>query len=267
MIVPEEPQAGRLLRLRGEALHPARYDLQKLTRIRKTIPARFWSALYQQNPIPDDGVYFVKENFRPGASALKQGKRAYMAWDFAISEKKHNDWTVGVVGLQDSNDDIHIVDVIRFKSADVTVMVDHIMQTAQRWGTGTGGIQAGFEDGQIFRAVEPVLRREMKRKRLHFPTKTLKPFTDKMARARPLQGRMQNGSVRFDISAPWYDALRQEMLRFPAGAHDDQVDALAWLVQLVNEYAPPKPEHGRQKESWRDKLAANPVVGVGHMAA
>lgn len=267
LIVPQEPQNGRLLRLKGEALHPARYDLQKLTRIRKTIPARFWSALYQQNPVPDDGVYFVKENFRPGASALKQGKRAYMAWDFAISEKKHNDWTVGVVGLQDSNDDIHIVDLIRFKSADVTVMVDHIMQTARRWSMDVGGIQAGFEDGQIFRAVEPVLRREMKNRRMYFPTKTLKPFTDKMARARPLQGRMQNGSIRFDTSAPWFDTLRTEMLRFPAGAHDDQVDALAWLVQLVNDNAPPRPERERRKESWRDRLTVGYTTGVGHMAA
>ena len=264
LIVDYKPEAGRLLRLRGEPLHPQRYDLQKLNRIKKTIPARFWSALYQQNPVPDEGVYFTKEQFRGGASPVQTGKRAFMAWDFAISEKKHNDWTVGVCGLQDSDDVVHVVDVVRFRSADVTVIVGAIMAMAERWGGAA--VQAGFEDGQIFRAIEPVLQRAMKSKRLYFPTTTLKPFTDKMARARPLQARMQQGMVRFDTSAPWYEALRTELLRFPAGVHDDQVDGIAWLIQLINSMAPPVEAAQKKRPSWRDKLKVLNNSG-SHMAA
>lgn len=264
LIVYHEPANGRLLRRQGEALHPARYDVDKLNRIRKTIPARFWSALYQQNPVPDDGVYFAKEQFQSGANTELNGKRAFMAWDFAISEKKHNDWTVGVVGLQDCNDVLHIVDVVRFKSSDVLFMAQAIVKLAQRWGGNT--VQAGFEDGQIFRALEPVLRREMAAQRLYFPTTTLKPFTDKMARARVLQGRMQQGLVRFTSDAPWFDTLRTEMLRFPAGVHDDQVDACAWMAQLVAGIAPPQPPRQKKHKSWRDKLGRS-SAGASHMAA
>ena len=34
--------------------------------------------------------------------------------------------------------------------------------------------------------------------------------------------------------APWYSDLRAELLSFPAGKHDDQVDALGLIGQLLD---------------------------------
>ena len=76
------------LRKQGEALHPERYDIIKLNRIKKTIPPRFWSALYQQNPVPDDGAYFTKDQFRRALVPAIRRCNVFIAWDFAISEKK-----------------------------------------------------------------------------------------------------------------------------------------------------------------------------------
>jgi phage terminase large subunit-like protein len=87
-----------------------------------------------------------------------------------------------------------------------------------------------------------------------------------MARARPLQGRMQQGMVSFSDTAEWYDAARAEMLRFPAGVHDDQVDALAWMATMAVGREPPRKRKVKEPDSWRKKL--NMVGGtVGHMAA
>jgi hypothetical protein len=36
------------------------------------------------------------------------------------------------------------------------------------------------------------------------------------------------------INAPWYADLRSELLSFPAGKHDDQVDALGLVGQLLD---------------------------------
>jgi len=36
------------------------------------------------------------------------------------------------------------------------------------------------------------------------------------------------------ISASWFEAFRSERLSFPAGKHDDQVDALRLVGQLLN---------------------------------
>ena len=242
----------RFLRGKGGALHPQRYDTKKLHAIRKTIPPRFWAALYQQNPVPDDGAYFTKDHFRRAPLPPLRKANVYVAFDFAISEKKQNDYTVGVVGLQDENDVLHVAEVMRFKSGDGMFVVESILNLCQKWYSPN--LILGFEDGQIFRAIESLLKKRMRERKFYPSTQLLKPITDKMARARPLQGRMQQGMVSFADGAQWFDAARAEMLRFPAGVHDDQVDALAWMATMVVGREPPRQQQAKAPKSWKDKL-------------
>lgn len=267
MIVRGEcPAKGRYLRSKGDALHPERYDLVKLKRIKQTISPRFWAALYQQNPVPDDGAYFLKEHFRRGGVPRIKDANVFVAFDFAISEKKQNDYTVGVVGLQDSSDILHVADMVRFKSGDGMFIVEAILNLCQKWYTPS--LVLGFEDGQIWRAIESLLRKRMRERKFYPSTVVLKPITDKMARARPLQGRMQQGMVSFSDTGDWYDGCRAEMLRFPAGVHDDQVDAVAWMTTMAVGRAAPNPPKEKPMKSWRSRLNGLSGLGDGgHMAA
>jgi len=72
--------------------------------------------------------------------------------------------------------------------------------------------------------------------------------------------------VSFSDSAEWYEGARAEMLRFPAGVHDDQVDALAWMATMAVNKEPPRRPKTKEPESWRKKLS---VLGgtVSHMTA
>ena len=253
------PVNGHLLRSKGEALHPARYDIQKLNQIKRTISPRFWSALYQQNPVPDDGAYFLKETFRRAEIPHISKANVYIAWDFAISEKKQNDYTVGTVLLHDEHDVLHVAEQVRFKSGDAFFIVEAILNLSERWYSPS--LTVGFEDGQIFRAIESLLKKRMRERQRYTPVMTLKPLTDKLARARPLQGRMQQGMISFNSVGEWYDTCRTEMLRFPAGAHDDAVDSLGWAVQMAIGRQPPRGAAPPQRQkSWRDRLNG---VGTG----
>jgi len=249
---PEDPHT--LLRLKGEALHPARYDLDKLLRIKaQNKGGRWWSALYQQNPVPDDGGYFEKAQFRRSLAPSHKKCNVFIAWDFAISERKHNDYTVGTVGIQDDDDVLHIVDQVRFRSGDAFFIVDSILTLASKWHNPT--LQLGFEDGQIYRSLEALLKKRMRERRVYPSITVLKPLTDKLTRARALQGRMQQGMVSFTTQGDWYDSCRQEMLRFPAGAHDDQVDSLAYVASMAVGREPPSKPRQQKDTSWRDKLS------------
>jgi predicted phage terminase large subunit-like protein len=254
----------KLLRIKGEALHPARYDLDKLLRIKaQNKGGRWWSALYQQNPVPDDGGYFQRDQFQQTAPPSLRLANVFIAWDFAISEKKQNDYTVGTVALQDFDDMLHVVDQVRFKSGDAFYIVEAILNLASRWHNPS--LVIGFEDGQIYRAIEALLKKRMKERGFYPPTTVLKPITDKLARGRALQGRMQQKMVSFAAGAPWFNSLRTEMLRFPAGVNDDQVDSLSWIAQMVVGREPPKPPVQKALKSWRDKLRTDGALT--HMAA
>jgi predicted phage terminase large subunit-like protein len=261
----------RLLRMPGEALHPERYNEKMMISMKANQPPRIWSALYQQNPVPDEGVYFKKDYFRyePTPPAA-YNRNVFQAWDFAIGEKQVNDFTVGVTLVQDEHDFLHLVEVIRFKGDSFTI-VEEILNAAERWGSEpTAPLVLGVEDSQIWKAIKPLLEKRMAERAIYPPYEVLKPLTDKLARARSLQGRMQQGRVYFPQNASWLNDVQTELLRFPAGAHDDVVDALAWAVNLCVGRSPklmPKP---KELPSWKDKI--NSLIdlqgrGGGHMAA
>jgi predicted phage terminase large subunit-like protein len=52
----------------------------------------------------------------------------------------------------------------------------------------------------------------------------------KVARAEAVTAHFEAGKIRFPRHASWFGPLVDEMLRFPVGRHDDQVDALCMAV-------------------------------------
>jgi predicted phage terminase large subunit-like protein len=263
------PEGAKLLRQAGEALHPERYSTKMLENYKANMHPRIWSALYQQNPVPDEGMYFKTEWFRTQPSMPQIRKRhLYQAWDYAIGEKQQNDYTVGSTILQDENNFLHVLDVVRFKG-DTFTIIEEMLNFYQKWTLYPDTpVALGVEDGQIWRAIEPVFKQRCAERGVFPPYEVLKPLTDKLVRARALQGRMQQGRVVFQ-EADWLIPLKREFLRFPAGDHDDIVDSLAWNCNMITGKAPPKvdaPQNSGLK-SWKEKISGIMGVEVGHMAA
>jgi hypothetical protein len=74
-------------------------------------------------------------------------------------------------------------------------------------------------------------------------------------RARAIHAR-PHGDARLCVrqGAPWFADLRAELLSFPAGRHDDQVDALGLVGQLldkINAGQKPKPPDLTQRDACR----------------
>jgi predicted phage terminase large subunit-like protein len=264
------PEGSRLTRPMGTAIHPARYTTEMMLKIKNNLigggQKRVWDALYQQNPIPDEGNYFSKEMFRYyGSAPDRRDLYIYQAWDFAISEGKESDYTVGTCIGVDHRDNIYYLAQKRFRIQDGGFIIDEILDFAQEWDAD----QLGFEDGQIWKAIEFQFQKRCEERRQYPSHELLKPLTDKMVRANPLKGRMQLGKVYFDKHAPYFTELMKEMLHFPAGKHDDQIDSLAWAIRLTLARAAPRDQRPTPKvKSWKDELAGMlSGRGSSHMAA
>lgn len=249
------PEGALMTRPKGTAIHPARYDTAAMLRIKNNLVAsgqkRVWQALYQQNPTPDDGIYFSKDMLRWYVhEPQRRHMFVYQAWDFAITEEEQNDYTVCCTIGQDEFDNLYILHIFRFRSDDGNAIVEHMIDNSIAYGADL----LGFEDGQIWKSLKAQYVKRCEERQHYTTFEVLQPLTDKMVRANPLKGRMQLGKVFVKKDAPWTDAYVRELMTFPAGKHDDQVDATSWAVRLTLTRSAPRRPPPPKLASWRDKL-------------
>jgi predicted phage terminase large subunit-like protein len=254
-------------RKKDEALHPERYPLPALKKIRKTLAPRDWAALYQQNPQVEEGAYFAKNMIRYYKS-LPKYLDIYAAGDLAISKKEHADYTVFLVAGVDDKENIYMLDSYKGRwNADE--IIDVMFEIHKKWKPR----RFGLEKGHISLTMDAPLQRRIKDAKLYdLHVESLPPGkADKELRARSIQGLMALGKVYWPEGALWVDDFLNEMLRFPNGVKDDCVDAAAWIGKMlaVQGYIGTGRPKNRDK-SWRKKLKGY-VMGNketnSHMAA
>lgn len=244
-------------RKRGEPLHKERYDLTQLKMIRKAVGERTWAALYQQNPVPDEGAQFQKSMIKYyRKDQLPDELTKVSAWDLAIGQKEVNDKTVGFTWGKDRVGDYWFVDC-RHGHFDAFEIVNEICDSFERHKPFTVGI----EKDKIALAVGPLLDTVIDDRELYAMHITeLRPALEgnKLKRCRSLQGLMRQGRVWLPHpdEAEWVDEFVTELLQFPYGRRDDHVDAAAWLALMSAETPSPGLNYSRvpRRESWRDRL-------------
>lgn len=249
----------------GEPLWPEWEDDEALARKRRAVGARDWSALYQQRPAPEDGDYFKAEWLRPYEKApALETLRVYGGSDYAVTADG-GDFTVhAVVGL-DPEGRMYLLDLWR-KQAASDVWVEAFCDLVKEWKP----IAWAEEQGQIRAGVGPYIdRRQRERQawcvREQFPTRG-----DKAVRAQSIRGRMALEGLYVPKNADWLPNLRSELLSFPAGKHDDQVDALGLVGQLLDRMmageGPKVPEPPNNSSGYRrhePEIRANDMSLIG----
>jgi predicted phage terminase large subunit-like protein len=234
----------------GEPLWPEWEDNEALARKRRAVGPRDWSALYQQRPAPEDGDYFKAEWLKPyDKPPAKETLRVYGGSDYAVTADG-GDYTVhAVVGI-DPEGRMYLLDLWR-KQASSDVWVEAFCDLVKEhkpigWAEETGQIKSG---------VGPFLEKRQRERqawcvREQFPTRG-----DKAVRAQSIRGRMALEGLYVPINASWYPDLRSELLSFPAGKHDDCVDALGLVGQLLDKMlkgeAPKTPEKPADMTGYR----------------
>ena len=210
----------------GMALDPARYPKDVLEEIRATIGEREWNAQYQQQPTPDEGAFFQRAWLRWYQSReelLKQPIAVYVSSDFALTDKG-GDYTVHLVVGVNPGGHWFILDLWRGQ-VDALEAVDQGLALVRQWNPL---IWFG-ERTAINKAIGPFLRKRMQETATFCRIEEIAPVADKATRARPIQGRAQMGLLHFHETGSFTADLVSELLSFPLGRHDDQVDCLSLL--------------------------------------
>jgi predicted phage terminase large subunit-like protein len=246
-IAEEDDPLGRPV---GEALWPQRYSAEWLLHTRKVLGPYWFSAMYQGKPTPDEGGIFGRKYFhywevenglvvltRPGGAKQSYGLdwiAKFQTADLAASEKEQGDYTVLSEWWVTPDKDLLLNSVTR----------DHIPVTDQPdffLDHHTGAVakieSIGYQSGM----VRALLRRG-------FPAEPVFPDKDKVTRAGVAAALYKGGKVYHRRGAEWLHDYEAELLAFPAGEHDDQVDTLSYAARALPDIPP-----AQQRQAQRDR--------------
>lgn len=198
-----------------QSFWPEQFPAEDLIRQRESNPYVF-AAQRQQEPAPKGGG-----DFRPGniqiVDALPAKLKYVRGWDLAATTKKTSDYTASVKLGIDADGVVWIAHAHRFRGSPDEVERS-IVQHAQ---TDTDTRQSIPRDpGQAGVSQEVALSRKLHGTRFDFSPES----GDKRGRASPLAAQVNVGNVRM-LKGDWNQDLLSEMMSFPRGTHDDQVDA------------------------------------------
>ncbi len=242
-IAEENDQLGREV---GEALwSDGQYGYgDQIQELRKNTPARTWSALYQQRPAPEEGDYFKAEWLKPYEKAPDpKTLRVYGGSDYAVTADG-GDFTVhAVVGI-DPEGRMYLLDLWR-KQASSDVWIEAFCDLVLEHKP----LAWAEENGQIKSGVGPFIEQSQRRRKAYVFREQFPTRGDKAVRAQSIRGRMALEGLYVPVNAPWYPELRSELLSFPAGKHDDQVDALGLVGQLLDQMVKGQPIEKPQKKA------------------
>jgi predicted phage terminase large subunit-like protein len=213
----------------GEALHPARENLDTLQRIKSSIGSRIFEAQYQQSPVPAAGNLFKATwlGRYPSTPPRETFSDVVQSWDTASKIGETNDYSVCTTwGIYHNT--YYLLDVLR----DRWEFPD-LLRTATTHAAIYRVDTVLIEDANSGSALARSLRQQGGLNVLQ-----IKVLADKRTRAVQQSAVFEAGRVLLPQETPWLGEFEKELLAFPNGRYDDQVDSTVQFLQWAAQQAP-----------------------------
>ncbi len=170
--------------------------------------------------------------------ALPAGLTEVRYWDRAATEPSPGspdpDWTAGVRMGMTQQGVFYVRDVCRFQGTPLRVR-ETIRNVASQDGPSVRLIGLEQDPAQAGKTEVGDLIRHLR----GFPVRAILAVKDKVTRSAPLAAQAEQGNVKL-LRAAWNRAYLDELVNFPEGKHDDQVDASSGAFTLLTNI-PPEP--------------------------
>ena len=208
----------------GDELNGALESKAILDSIKANIGSYNFSAQYQQQPLPESGNILKWPWFKVYDDIPRHKERNFViqSWDTAMTEYDGSDYSVCIT-MREVDRTYYILDVFR-ERLDFPALVKKVKEKKSQFhpnkiivedkGSGTGLIQQLKYDGVY--AIP------------------YKPEGSKADRMAVQSSIIEAGRVFIPRHAPWLEDFKTEVIQFPHGRYDDQMDALSQALDNLN---------------------------------
>lgn len=235
-------------RKKGEALFPEMQPLPTLEEMRTDVGAFVFSAQYQQNPVPPGGnrinwSWFGTYDERPERSFFQM---VAQSWDTAVIAELDCDFSVCTTwGFREGK--WYLLDLYRAR-VKYPDLKRKVIELRNRWRPERVIIEKASSGIPLIQE----LRQEGLRDVLAYT-----PRIDKETRLEAQTAKLETGNFLLPAEADWLGPLKSELLAFPNGRYDDQVDSLAQFLDWIG---------SRLGRSWQERQlnGGRPVRRPGH---
>jgi predicted phage terminase large subunit-like protein len=213
----------------GNLLHEEREPREVLEKLKVTLGSFNFSAQYQQTPLSLDGgiIKWRWFQFFDALPARVPNDRIVQSWDTASKSNELNDYSVCTSWLVQGNR-YYLFDVLREK-LDYPDLKRRVMAHASRHNANSVLIEDKSSGTQLVQDIS------------HENTSGIPnpigvpPQGDKITRMSAQSAKIEAGQVYLPKQAPWLGDLEAELLRFPRGRYDDQVDSISQFLNWIEQ--------------------------------
>jgi len=223
-----------------------------------------WASLYLQEPYDEGSWTFTKEMFKyykyrqvfDNTWAYINKMKVYSYIDPAISTKQSADCSAIVTVWQDENNNIYILDIFN-ERVEPDDLIENLFRIVLQFKVE----KVWVEVVQFQKMLVGEIRKQMKIRDHFFNLEEVRPMGEKEARIKAiLAPRMSNHSI---LHREEMRELEAQLLKFPNGKHDDIIDALAWVVNILKIQPKKKPERERIRYYTDPLTGQKKVMGTG----
>jgi predicted phage terminase large subunit-like protein len=199
-------------------LHPQYESREVLEKLRRQFGSDIFSAQYLQTPVPPGGGIIKRKWLRYYDKLPERTYRTKLiqSWDTAAKAGEQNDWSVCTTWLV-ADDHYYLIDLVRGRYEYPQLKATAIA-LAKRDKPDAILIEEASTGIALAQELSKIVTR---------PVRPIPVERDKLGRLYPQQALFEARLVLFPKNAPFLPELETELLTFPQGKTDDQVDSIS----------------------------------------
>ncbi len=229
LVAPQDERyiAGNFLwdRPTGDRLDPEGFTTQEVERLRREISEETYQTLYQQNPVPSQGAMLKREWFNAVTSIPPLFKERILSFDLAQRPGENSSYSCCLVFATDGTDHC-LIGAYRQNAEYVKIrgwaleLIEKYSPTAILVEDAASGTALISDIGQQVKYLV-----------------ACRPKGSKQERILEHYASLSAGRMSVLREAPGLSQFLDEMVQFPDGKYNDQVDAVSQFLDWIGDPA------------------------------